>query len=180
MPDLYRRPSYKTPDISSVEVIGIDELDDPLVKLGCRYWTALRGTRRFPARAEIAPRGMLAFLRHVVLLKVIDGGVDYEYRIAGDAHVAAIGAPFQGMRLSQIEAVAPDFGRMARATYAHVVAAAEPYCVRGWMGRDVPHARFAYHESAFLPLGATEAAVDHLLIVSGYIPRAPLESTARA
>ena len=30
--------------------------------------------------------------------------------------------------------------------------------------------RFSYHETAFLPLG-TNGVVDHLLIVSTYVPR---------
>ncbi len=162
-----------------MSVIGLHELEDPLVKLGHDYWNGLRGTRRFPARTDITPRGMLAFLRNVVLLKVIDDGADYEYRVAGDAHVAAIGVSFQGLFLSHIEAVAPEYGRMSRMTYARICAGAEPYCVRGWMGRDFPDARFAHHESVFLPLGVSGAEVDHLLIVSGYVPRLPSALAAR-
>ncbi len=76
---------------------------------------------------------MQAFLRNIVLLKVIGDGADYEYRVAGDAHIAAIGALFQGLLLSHIEAVAPEYGRMSRMTYAGICTSAEPYCVRGWM-----------------------------------------------
>ena len=38
--------------------------------------------------------------------------------------------------------------------------------MRGRIGREFPQAKFVYHESVFLPLGASEDAVDHLLIVS--------------
>ena len=32
--------------------------------------------------------------------------------------------------------------------------------------------RFVYHESAFLPLGEQADAVDHILVVSIYVPKA--------
>jgi hypothetical protein len=168
-------PSHRIPEKSSVYVISIDTLHDNLVRLGAAYWRGLRGARRFPARDEISPRAMIAFLRNIALVRVIDGGADYEYRIAGDAHIAAFGAAFQGVRLSKIEAAAPDYGRVTRATYEHVRNTAEPLCIRGWVGQDAPDSRFTYHESAFLPLGPREEYVDHLLIVSAYIPRARTE-----
>jgi hypothetical protein len=49
----------------------------------------------------------------------------------------------------------------------------DPFAVRGWIGKDVPDARFVYHESVFLPFGDDGETVDHELIVSVYVPRAP-------
>ena len=159
------------PETSSVFVIGLGDLEDPAVKLGAEHWQRLKGDRRFPARDELTPRDMAPFLRNIALVRVIDGGRDYEYRIAGDAHVEAHGATFQGTCLSDLEARAPRYGRLTRATYEHVRVTAEPYCLRGWVGRDVPDSRFVYYESAFLTLGANGDAVDHLMIVSAYMPR---------
>jgi hypothetical protein len=160
------------PEASSVFVIGIDDLDDPAVKLGAEHWLRLKGDRRFPSRDDLVPRDMAGFLRNVALVRIVDEGRDYEYRIAGDAHVEAHGASFQGTCLSDLEARAPRYGRLTRATYEHVRVTAEPYCLRGWVGRDVPDSRFVYYESAFLTLGTNEDAVDHLLIVSAYVQRA--------
>lgn len=162
---------HSVPKTSSVYVISREELEDPLVIQGAEYWSSLRRGRRFPAREDVSPRGMADFLRNVVLIKVIGGGDDYEYRIAGDAHVEAQGAPFKGIRLRQVEAVSPAYGRLTRATYEHVRTTAEPYALRGWVGKDFPKSRFVYYESIFLPLGPSDSVVDHLLVVGVYSPR---------
>lgn len=166
-----RSSLHSVPETSSVYVISPEELEDPLVVQGTEYWNSLRGDRRFPARDDLTPRGMAGFLRNVVLVKVIGEGEDYEYRIAGDAHVEAHGAPFKGIRLSQIEAIHPTYGRLTRATYEHVRTTAAPYALRGWVGKDFPKSRFVYYESIFLPLGPGDDDVDHLLVVGVYAPR---------
>lgn len=160
------------PEASSVFVISPGEIEDPLIRLGTEYWKSLCRGRRFPAREDLTPRGMAAFLRNIVLIKIIDDGKDYEYRIAGDAHVEAHGVSFSGVRLRQVEAANPVYGRMTRATYEHVRTTAEPYALRGWVGKEFPQSRFAYYESIFLPLGPSDDAVDHLLVIGTYVYRA--------
>ncbi len=162
-----------TPASSSVYVVSLDELDNAIVRTGANYWRALKAGARLPARSQLKPRGMSAILRHVVLAKVIDGGKDYEYRITGDAHVQAYGLTFKDMRISQVMAVAPEFGRMMYSLYEHVRATADSFAVRGWVGRELPDARFVYYESAFLPLAEDGETVDHILVVSIYVPKAP-------
>ncbi|MEJ1969179.1 MAG: PAS domain-containing protein [Rhizomicrobium sp.] len=161
------------PDRSSLYAISLDELDNAAVRAGADYWRMLRAGRNLPSRAELSPRALRAILRHVVLLKVIDAGADYEYRIAGDAHVEAYGMAFRNMRLSQIEATLPDYGGMMRGFYEHVRATAEPLATRGWVGRRIADARFVYFETVFLPLGDDGQTVDHIACVSVYVPRAP-------
>jgi len=161
----------ETRETSSVHIIAVEALEDKFVRLGAAYWRQLCCGRRYPSRDELVPRDMAEFLRNIALVRVIDHGVDYEYRIAGDAHVMAFGSAFNGVRISQIEAVAPEHGRITRATYEHVRNISEPYCVRGWVGDDAPDSRFSYHESVFLPLGPREEFVDHLMVVSAYVPR---------
>ncbi|MEJ0028749.1 MAG: PAS domain-containing protein [Rhizomicrobium sp.] len=163
----------KAPDNSSVYVVSLDDLDNAVVRTGANYWRALKGARRLPARSQLKPRDMAGILRHVVLLKVIDGGKDYEYRITGDAHVQAYGLTFKDLRISQVTAVAPEFGRMMHSLYEHVRATAESFAVRGWVGRELPDAHFVYYESAFLPLAEDGETVDHILVVSIYVPKAP-------
>src|SRR5882724_9965166 len=41
-----------------------------VLKQAHAYWTAVRGERRRPTRAELTPAGMAKFLRHVALLEV--------------------------------------------------------------------------------------------------------------
>ncbi|HEY2032148.1 MAG TPA: hypothetical protein VGH02_00535 [Rhizomicrobium sp.] len=162
------------------ENITVDEVTDRNVQLGVAYWRALCGGRRFPARTDLTLRAMTPFISHVVILRVIDGGADYEYGFAGDAHIRAFKVPFKGIRVSQIEAAAPDFGKLLRAAYDRARSAATPFAVRGRVdmgfGKATPH----YHETAFLPLGDSDDAVDHLLIVGVQIPRPFWDITAQS
>lgn len=111
-------------------------------------------------------------LRNIVLVRIIDGGRDYEFRIVGDAHVQGYGIDFNRMRNSDIERIAPQHGTLMRVLYEHVRNTGEPLAFRGWVGREVKDALFVYHESAFLPLGEQADAVDHILVVSIYVPKA--------
>ena len=162
----------RAPDASSTHVIALDAIENDVVRTGVNYWRMLRGERKLPARSHISPREMRGILRNIVLLKVIDGGKDYEYRITGDAQVQAYGFAFRDMRISHITAAAPDLGKMMHGLYEHVRTTAEPFAVRGWVGREVRDARFVYYESAFLPLGDDGETVDHIVVVSIYVPKA--------
>jgi hypothetical protein len=159
------------PESSNSYVVTLDDVENPLVRVGVAYWRSLRGAKSLPARAQLMPRDMSGILRNIVILRVIDGGKDYEYRVVGDNQVQSYGFNFQNLRISQIVAVAPEFGKLMLGIYEHVRSTAEPFAVRGWIGKDVPDARFVYHESVFLPLGADGKTVDHELIVSAYVPR---------
>lgn len=162
----------RAPDSSSTYVVSLDELEHATVRAGAAYWRALKGGRRLPARSQLSPRDMVGILRNVVLLKVIDGGKDYEYRIAGDAHVQAYGLSFKNMRISHVMAASPVFGGMMFGVYEHVRSTRDPFAVRGWVGHETPDARFVYYESAFLPLAEDGETVDHILVVSIYVPKA--------
>ncbi|MBS0274101.1 MAG: PAS domain-containing protein [Proteobacteria bacterium] len=159
------------PKESSVHIVPPHVLDSEPVSFAVRHWDILRGSRRYPTRDEIFPRDIAGVLRHIVLIRVLDAGDDFEYRIVGDAHVQAHESNFAGMRLKEIEKARPGFDPNTRATYEFVRFTGEPLAVRGWVGRDVPESKFCYYETAFLPLG-TETGVDHLLVVTSYVPYA--------
>ncbi|HEY0104792.1 MAG TPA: PAS domain-containing protein [Rhizomicrobium sp.] len=161
------------PDSSSVYVVSLDRLEHAALRTAVSYWRSLRGGRRFPSRSQLSPRDMAAILRHVVLLKVLDGGADYEYRIAGDAHVQAFSIPFKGLRLGEVSVRAPVIGRVLKGLYEHVRSTGEAFGTRGWVDKELPATRFVYYESALLPLGEDDETVDHILIVSIYVPKAP-------
>jgi len=160
------------PDTSSVKAIALDELENNLTRMAALYWRMLRGERNLPPRSWLAPRDMRAFLRNIVLLKVLDGGQDYEYRLVGDMFAWAYGANFRGLQLSRIEQAAPAHGTRMRQLYEHVRASATPLAIQGWVGREFPQSRFAYYETVLLPLGEDGETVDHLLVASFYVPKA--------
>lgn len=150
--------------------LPIDEAVNPFVKMAVAYWRSVCGQRRFPARADLSLRGLAAILPYAVILSVIEAGVDYEFRYVGDAQRQAFKTSFRGMRVTQIEAAAPQLGAMLREVYELARADGAPFIVRGRNAADPADSKLLYHETVFLPLGAAAGAVDHLLVVGVQIP----------
>lgn len=156
-------------------VIGLDALESPILRQGLEYWTRLRGARRFPARQDIIPRDLAPLLRNVVLIRVIDGGADYEYRIVGDAHVISHGFSMQGLKVSDVDTYSPGYGAVLKSLYDRVLRKREPYAFRGWMERGDEKKKYIYSESLFMPMGADDSVIDHVLNFSVYTPRDSFE-----
>ncbi len=151
-------------------MISLDEARNPFVKLGVEYWRSLCGNRKFPARSDLTLRGMAAVLPYIVIIAVVDSGADYEFRYVGDAQREAFKTYFKGMRVGQIEAVVPELGAILRGVYEHARSTGLPFAIRGRVDHEPEGSKFLFHETAFLPLGASDTAVDHLLIVGVQIP----------
>jgi hypothetical protein len=113
---------------------------------------------------------MAAILPFAVILSVIDGGADFEYRYVGEAQRQAFKTSFKGLRVSQIEAAVPQLGGLLRGAYEHARSLGMPFVIRGRVDHEPTDSKLLYHESVFLPLGVSDAAVDHLLIVGVQIP----------
>ena len=157
-----------TPDDAAVA--PVEDAKSPFVKAGVAYWAMVKAERRFPARAELTLRGLAPFLPYSVIVGVIDGGADFEYRYVGDAQRQAFKTYFKGLRVSQIEAAAPELGALLRGVYEQVRSSGVPFLVRGRLGEEGDDARFRFHETAFLPIGADGTTVDHLLVVGVQVP----------
>ena len=154
---------------TSGEMLSIDAVRNPLLKKGVEYWRSLCGERKFPARSEMTLRGMAAILPYAVIVGVIDRGADYEYKYVGDAQRQAFKAYFKGLRVSQIEATAPELGATLRSAYEQVRSLGLPFVVSGRYNPD-PSDSKPYYECTFLPLGTNDVVVDHLLIIGVQIP----------
>jgi hypothetical protein len=155
---------------SDVRLFLVDDSKNSYVKAGVEYWRSLCAEKQFPARVDLTLRGMAPFLPHVVILSVIDDGADYEFRYVGDAQRQAFGTHFKGLRITQIEAAVPKLGAILRLAYEQVRSLGMPFGVRGPVDHETSSAKPQFHETAFLPLGISEAAVDHILVVGVQIP----------
>ena len=160
-------PSKPAAEASALgERIDIAMLRDQILLQALAVWNETKGAARFPAREAMTPRIMAPFLRNIVLVRVLDGGKEFEFRIVGDAIVQVQGGAFQGLTLTQIDEKLPGYGATLKPIYAAVVAEGSPRAYRGHVP-DGPVKRAFSHESILLPLG-TEAAVDHILVVGAY------------
>jgi hypothetical protein len=150
--------------------IPFEQVESVAVRDAIAYWQSLCRGRRFPSRAEVLPREIRGLLRNICLIRVLDGGSDYQFRVIGDAHVIAYGFSMQGQLLSEIDSHVPGHGQVLKRLYDRVVRKGEPYALRGWIERAGAQKRYIYCESLFAPLGDAEA-VDHIFNVSVYVPK---------
>ena len=181
VPTLFKKPAVSSlPNIGTVPnsapqgapgIIALDDIESPIIRQGVAYWLALKGTRSYPARTDIKPRDLAPLLRNVTLIKVIDGGQDYEYRIVGDAHVSSHGFSMQGRRVSEVDEFSPGYGAVLKELYGRAVQARDVYAYRGWTERGGKDKPLVYGEGVFMPMGPDEATVDHVLNFSVYTSR---------
>jgi hypothetical protein len=158
--------------------VPLEDIDSPVLLQGIAYWRNLCGGRKYPPRSAMSPRGLSNLLRNTTLLRVIDGGRDYEYRIVGDAYVMAHGVSFQGKFWSETGRLSPGYYATIKPTYDRVVREAEPVATRGWIERGASVNEYVYSEYVFLPLGDEAKGVDHILIFAVYVPRENVEKGA--
>jgi hypothetical protein len=156
---------------SASGIIALDAVESPILLQGVAYWRKLKGERSYPSRQEMLPRELAPLLRHVALIRLIDDGADYEYRIVGDAHVQSHGFSMQGQRVSEVDKFSPGYGPVLKSLYDHAVRRRDLYAFRGWMERGEQHRQYIYSESVFMPLGPDEDTIDHVLNLSVYTPR---------
>jgi hypothetical protein len=151
-------------------IIDLDQVESPIVRAGIGYWRRLCGERKYPERTAISPSEIRGLLRNTVLIRVVDAGADFDYRIVGDAHVIAYGFSMQGKLLSEMEEYAPGHAPVLKSFYSSVVRRRTPFALRGWLERGQIQKQFIYTESVFMPLGVDDE-VDHVLNFSVYVPR---------
>ena len=159
--------SKTVPDNAS-GVVALEAIESPILLQGLDYWRRLKGDRSYPARKDMMPRELSPLLRNIVLLRLIDGGKDYEYRIVGDAHVISHGFSMQGQRVSDIDKFSPGYGPVLKSLYDRAVRRRDAYAFRGWMERGEKTKQYIYSESLFMPMGPDEATIDHVLNFSVY------------
>jgi hypothetical protein len=168
---MFKRKDPSPPKSDATSALGervpVDTMRDPLLGQALAVWKEQKGSARFPSREAMTPRAMAPFLRNIVLVRVIEGGKEYEFRVVGDAMVQVQGAGFQGLTLSEIDKQLPGYGSALRPIYDELVATGEPRVYRGKVER-APIKRAFAHESILLPLGADGATVDHILVVGVY------------
>jgi hypothetical protein len=154
----------------STPALDIDSAQNVVIRKAINYWHSVCGARSFPARSDLTLRGLANVLRYTVIVSVIEAGADYEYRFVGDAEREAYKTDFKGVRLSAIEATAPKFGAILRTTYERVRSERKPILIRARVDHPSADEWLPFHETVFFPLGVTDNAVDHILIVSIGMP----------
>lgn len=152
----------------------VGEAESRTIKRAVAYWDDLRAGRRFPARSQVTLRGLGRLAKNAALVRVIDGGADYEFRFVGHEPTAAIGINLQGRRMSEPQVESVMSANFRRRLYDHVVRTAMPWLFKSRMVNHIGLRLPVCSETAFLPLGAEEHTVDHLLGFTVFCSKADL------
>jgi hypothetical protein len=149
-------------DRSLIEAIACDDLQCPQLRFGFDHWKRLRGDQRFPSRDAVRLSDLRGAAGHMILVKVIDGGIDFELRIVGQSAEQAFRVRLHRALLSHLSTQAPKEAELARKAYRRVIRTGVPAAYRMHVGSDLPEVRFKKAEFVQLPLGSG-AQVDHVL-----------------
>ena len=156
--------------------IGLAQIKSAQLQDMLDLWTLKKGRRRFPAREDITPRDMKSFLRNVTLIRITNDGMDFEYRVMGDAVMQAWGRSFVGMDAAQLNDIRGGMGDVMQRICASVAGRGEPLVVRGELSKgEFEHIG---QECLFLPLGSGDQTVDHVLGVSAFAAPTPFSSAS--
>ncbi|MEX1153889.1 PAS domain-containing protein [Parvibaculum sp.] len=130
------------------------------------YWEALRGRRRFPARAEFDPMALRRHLPVIYLLEAAPDG-EFRYRVVGGMISEFFGAVSPVGRTPQ--EVFGENAEIALAPYRLVCARRCLYMHRAsaaWLYRN---RAYVHYNVLLLPMGTDEARVDKILAAVDFI-----------
>lgn len=159
------------PPVSLFEFPPVDQLQAAPIRLALDHWRMLRGQRAFPARRDLQFRALAGVLPYMSLLRVIDGGADFEHRFMGDVQVRAFRVKMQNRKFSEIARDAPELIAASRPQFERVVSSRAPLGMRSRSGHEARDVVFTEVEGIFLPFGDADEAVDHVAVVSAYASR---------
>lgn len=128
------------------------------------YWNRLRGETTMASAAQIEPIEMRPALGYVCLLDVLDGGLDYYYRVYGSDVAHCAGADLTGTHLSSYVRARWMLVFHA-AIYRAAVLRSEPLLNCYEPTSDIATERW---ERLILPLSGSEGEVARLLV--GKVP----------
>ncbi len=130
------------------------------------YWLRLRGTRRFPARAEIDLAAIAQLAPGLILLEVFYDPLDFEYRIIGDDIASRLGN-VKGRRVRHAALV--NVGASAYANYCAVVESGRPQFLEGLAATAFPDERPRWLSRVHCPLSADGQRIDHIISYAAFM-----------
>ncbi len=155
-------PPRITPVREEAELEFIDGVDEPLLNELVAYWEAKRAGRMAPRRSDIDPIELKAHLPRLLLLDVLQAGVDFRYRLIGTAIVQGMGHDSTGRRVSEVFADHPALLKGVLERFRRVVVKQVPIFTRGrtlWIP-DREHRRYV---AVGMPLSEDGVRVNMIL-----------------
>jgi hypothetical protein len=138
--------------------VALDSAENAIVRQVLAVWQSKRTGRPFPCLSDLSLRELAPALTHVTLCDVIDGGVDFRLRLAGEEVLDAYGHHLKGKLLSSL---VEEIGTTMLAAYRMAAQSGTPVLLRGWFEHE--RKQLFEREVLIVPLG--QEKVDHVLAV---------------
>lgn len=154
--------------IGPIEVAEGFEFLSPILTDAMSYWLEIRGTAKFPQRADLVPEKFVRLWPHILMVDVIEGGRDYFVRLFGQNLVNAYGEQ-TGRKVS--ESTVPDQVReRAVQLFGFCVNHAAPTYAY-WPESAAERRPFVDVEALCLPLSSDGSSLDRMMSLNVNTPR---------
>jgi hypothetical protein len=142
-----------------------------IVRNGFAYWQRIRGTRLMPSRADLDPLHIPLLLPYVMLIDVLNGPLDFSFRLLGSRHERIVAGNYRGRRFSELPHLAT--GSAVWDHFHQVVTERQPLCGNvsyGVMNDDTS----GRVEHCLMPL-SNDGETVHIVFVVSAVSHLPLE-----
>ena len=154
-----------TPKPSAVRAVELD-IDCnryPEITAVLAYWRAKKGSRAFPARADIDPLEFTRALPRVMMVDVSYEPLEFRYRVAGTGLFSMHGQELTGKRARELEP--PEFGALIHRHYAEAIDRRAPMLHLIELTLDDLTTSYA---RLILPLSGDGTVIDRLMTVEAH------------
>jgi hypothetical protein len=144
-----------------------EDLQQPALRDFYRYWLDKRGTRPWPARADIDPLDLKPLLGSIALLQVVyaddaTAPPRFRYRLFGTGFVNWFGFEMTGRMIDDWPA--PEYRAVMNASYREVVTAERPF---RRLRSFVKDGRVLRYEALMLPLGQAQR-IEQVIVAQAF------------
>jgi hypothetical protein len=160
---------YSGSELAQPEIMWhptVADIPQPELKFLLSYWQRLRGSETIPHQDQIDAADMWLALGYIMLLDVVDGGLDFRYRVYGSKIADRSKIDMTGKLLSDF-AIAPLTRSFFIAGYRAVMERREPLLT---VHAHAPGITIASTTRLILPLAREAGTISRLLV--GNIPGA--------
>jgi len=157
-------PSELLPEKTDFEWLSLDEVQSAPVRAGVAWWRSMRGDRHCPSYADLRPRDIAGLMQYMAVVKVLDGGADFENGFVGDAVVRSHDVAIARRRFSEVAKDMPGLMAAITPLFRHVAKLCAPLAYRGKTGHDLEHVLYTDFEGVLLPL-ASDGKVTHITYI---------------
>jgi hypothetical protein len=166
LPDQPLNPWVAQADLPQMGIAARSEIRHPRLLRLYDYWMERRGTRRYPARADLDPLDMGYILGELIVLDVHYEPLRFKYRLHGTKLVTRAGLDMTGKWVHDWPA--PEYRARLICAYTRTIEAGEPQRGERAIFDD---GRWREYEFLILPLAPDRHLIDKLLVAMVYLDR---------